>query len=321
MYIQGNSAKELDVVTVTAPTQASRLQKSPENITVIDTKLFYKTNQSALDILRQTSGIKVRTSGGYGAQTDFYINGISGKQIKFFLDGVPISALGETQGINLIPLEQTARFEIYKGVIPIQFGSDALGGAINMVSRNERTDFIDVSSAIGSFSTTKSNLNVRKFLTDHFYVGLSATYNYSKNDYNVMAEVPDVYGTPLVKNVRRFHNAFRFYNAKGQIGWFNTKWADQLSLIGQVSHSYDQIQNNVIMRQPYGQVYNQDDLAGGVVQYSKRDLIKHVQLNAYASLYNVRGFFADTTLNVYNWEGKVVDRRATGGKSLLLETF
>ncbi|MBC3789196.1 TonB-dependent receptor domain-containing protein [Spirosoma utsteinense] len=314
IYVQDNSARELELVTVTAPTQASRLQKSPENITVIDTKPFYKTNQTALDVIRQTSGIKVRTSGGYGAQTNFYINGISGKQIKFFLDGVPTSALGETQGINLIPLEQTARFEIYKGVIPIGFGSDALGGAINMVSRNERNDFIDVSSAIGSFKTTKNNLNVRKFLTDHFYVGLSATYNYSKNDYSVMAEVPDVYGIPSVKNVRRFHNAFRFYNAKVQAGWINTKWADQLSLTGQLSHTYDQIQNNVIMRQPYGQAYNQDDLAGGVVQYSKRELIKNVQLNAYASLYSVKGFFADTTLSVYNWEGDVVDRRATGGE-------
>ncbi|MEO6282394.1 MAG: TonB-dependent receptor [Dyadobacter sp.] len=290
------------------------MQKSPQNITVINTRLYYKTNQSVLDILRRTSGIKIRTNGGFGAKADFYINGISGKQIKFFLDGVPLSALGETQGINLIPLEQTSSIEIYKGVIPVFLGSDALGGAINMVSRNENKNFLDISTAIGSYGTTKSNINARKFLTQHYYLGISGSYNRSANDYRVSVEVPNEFGNPQTRNVRRFHNQFKFYNAKFQTGWINTRWADDLSVTGQLSHTYDQIQNNVIMTQPYGQAYNEDNLSGGVLHYKKRDVFKNVHINGYGSFYRVKGFFADTTLNVYNWEGKIVDRRAMGGE-------
>lgn len=303
-----------DAIVITALTQEEEIQQMPGNTVSIDTRPFYKTNLSSLDIIKRTSGIKVRTSGGYGAKTDFYINGISGKQIKFFLDGVPLSALGETQGINLIPLEQTERFEIYKGVIPIHLGCDALGGAINIVSRNERRNFLDVSTSIGSFNTTKNNLNLKQFLTKHYYIGLSATYNYSANDYKVFAEVPNQFGNPEIKNVRRFHNRYVFYNTKFETGWINKKWCDYLSVHGQYSHTYDQIQNNVIMRQPYGKADYKEDLFGGLIRYKKKGLIKNVTVSGFASYYKIKGLYADTTLNVYNWEGKVVDKRFSGGE-------
>ena len=45
---------------------------------------------------------------------------------KLFVDGNPVDNLGETQGINIVPVQQTERFEIYKGVVPVELGTDAL---------------------------------------------------------------------------------------------------------------------------------------------------------------------------------------------------
>ncbi|MCU0469220.1 MAG: TonB-dependent receptor [Arcicella sp.] len=308
------TSKTLVGVTVIAPTLERELLRLPENMTVVNTTQFYKTNQGVLDVLRRTSGIKIRTNGGYGARTDFYINGISGKQIKFFLDGVPLSALGETQSINIVPLEQTSRFEIYKGVIPIRLGSDALGGAVNIVSRNDMKDYLDVSTSISSFQTTKNNLNVRKYITNNQYVEISSTYNYARNNYPVLAEVPDEFGSPVIKNVRRFHNRYQFYNTKLSTGWVNKPWADQFSIMAQMAETQDEIQNNVIMRQPYGQAKYGENLYGGLLRYTKRDLFKNIHVNTYLSYSNVKSAFTDTTLNVYNWEGLVVDKRFSGGE-------
>ena len=313
-FVLKEDSKTLVGVTVIAPTIERELLKLPENMTVVNTKPFYKTNQGVLDVLRRTSGIKIRTNGGYGARTDFYINGISGKQIKFFLDGVPLSALGETQSINIVPLEQTSRFEIHKGVIPIRLGSDALGGAINIVSRDDLKDYLDVSTSVSSFNTTKNNLNIRKFIADNQYVGLSSTYNYAKNDYPILAEIPDEFGSPVFRNVKRFHNRYQFYNVKLSTGWINKPWANQFSMMIQTAETQDEIQNNVIMRQPYGQAKYGENSYGGLLKYVKRDLFKNIHVNTYLSYSKVKSAFSDTTLNVYNWDGLVVDKRFSGGE-------
>jgi len=161
-YAQKDSVKikQLEEVQVLSSFQKT-MQELPLNTTIINTKVFYQTNQNSLDILKQNSGINIRTNGGYGSNADFFINGISGKQIKFFVDGNPVDNLGETQGINIVPVQQTERFEIYKGVVPVELGTDALGGAVNIITRKESKDYLDFSTAYSSFNTTKTNLQFR----------------------------------------------------------------------------------------------------------------------------------------------------------------
>lgn len=293
---------------------AKTMQELPLNITVISTKGFYQTNQNSLDILKQNSGINIRTNGGYGAYTDFFINGISGKQIKFFVDGNPVDNLGETQGINIVPVQQTERFEIYKGVVPVELGTDALGGAVNIVTRKEIYDYLDFSTAYSSFNTTKTNLQFRKNLSQNFYLNVLASYNHSDNDYKVLAEVPNEFGNIEIKNSKRFHNQFAFSNVKMETGITNTKWANVLSIQAQYAQTYSELQHNVIMRQPYGQALYTDKLKGVILKYQKANLLKNLDFNAFFNYNETQSVFTDTTKNVYNWEGKVVDRRSQGGE-------
>ncbi len=305
--------KQLSEIKVTSSVMRT-LKEKPLNVLVINTKVFYQSNQNSLDILKQNSGVNIRTNGGYGSNADFFINGISGKQIKFFVDGNPIDNLGQTQGINIVPVQQTERFEIYKGVIPIELGTDALGGAVNIVTRKDNKDYLDFSSAYGSFNTYKNVLQLKKFINPHFYIGLGGSYNHSDNDYKVLAEVPDEFGNPIIKNVRRFHNQFTFTNLKIETGLSQLKWANVLSLQFQYAHSFDELQHNVIMRQPYGEALFTSSLKGLLLRYQKVNLLKNLDFNSYFNYNETISKFRDTTLNVYNWEGKVVDRRFTGGE-------
>ena len=290
------------------------MQALPFNTTVINTKLFYQTNQSGLEVLRQNSGINIRTNGAYGANAEFFINGISGKQIKFFVDGNPVDNLGETQGINIVPIQQTERFEIYKGVIPIELGTDALGGAVNIVTRKENKDFVDFSTAYSSFNTFKNSLQLRKGFGQHFYAMLSGSYNHADNNYLVTAEVPNQLGKVELKGVPRFHNEFDFSNLKLEAGFLNTKWADKFSIQAQYATTQSELQHNLLMRQPYGEAAYTDLLRGITVQYQKANLLKNVTFNAFLSYNETKNVFIDTTLNVYNWEGIVVDKRFSGGE-------
>ena len=70
------------------------------------------------------------------------LDGFSGKHVKLFIDGVPQEGVGSSFGLNNIPINFADRIEVYRGVVPVGFGTDALGGVINIVTnKNRKTGF------------------------------------------------------------------------------------------------------------------------------------------------------------------------------------
>ncbi len=121
-----DSSRVLEEVVVTSSNEASeQLKRQPLNVSVIQAMPFYKTNATGLDLLRQVSGIKIKQSGGFGSRSDFFISGSTGKQVKFFIDGLPQDNLGETQLINIYPVEQIERIEVTQ-CIPIRSMTERL---------------------------------------------------------------------------------------------------------------------------------------------------------------------------------------------------
>ncbi len=311
---KADSVKSMAGVTVTTAVSSKALKQQPVNVAIVDSRPFYNTNFTGLDLLRQTSGIKVRQAAGYGSNAEFFINGSTGKQVKYFVDGLPQDNLGETQGLNIIPLEQTERIEVYKGILPVDLGADALGAAINIVTRREREDYINASYATGSFNTHKLNLGGKKFSGKHFFAGIQAAGAYSDNNYKIDAEVYDNFGNPHPVRVRRFHDAFRNFSVRGEAGWTNTVWTDAASVTVANSGLHRELQSNIVMTQPYGKAIYQEQLWSGIARYSKRNLFKNTDVSAYISYNKVSGLFRDTSRNVYNWYGLVTDRKLSGGE-------
>ena len=120
-------------------------------------------HNSTLDLshaLDRISGVRIRETGGVGSNSTFSLNGFSGRQVRFFIDGVPMENFGTSFQINNIPINLAERIEVYKGVVPISFGADALGGAVNIVTTKRAGRYIDASYSYGSFNTHKSYINV-----------------------------------------------------------------------------------------------------------------------------------------------------------------
>ena len=218
-----------EVVVTGTNEESKRLKLLPVNVSIIEAMPFYKTNATGLDLLRQVSGIKIKQGGGFGARSDFFINGSTGKQVKFFIDGLPQDNLGETQLLNIYPVEQIERLEVYKGVLPVDLGADALGAAINIVTRKENENYFDASYSVASFNTHRLNLSGRKYLSNHFFIGLQANANYARNNYRIDGEVPNQTGNIEIKKVNRFHDVYKNHNIQLQAGILDKPFADQFT--------------------------------------------------------------------------------------------
>ncbi len=306
---------ELEEVVVNGQSESQMLLQSTASVSVLETKQLYAQSNNTSDIVKQIPGVNVRQTGGFGSSADIYINGMSGKQVKFFLDGVPLSYFGSGLGLNVLPVNLMEQIEVYKGVVPVDLGADALGGAINIVSRKEYANYLDASYSFGSFNTHKANLNAQVVNpVSHWITGVNSFYNHSDNNYKIDIEIPDQFGNPVPATVKRFHDHFTNYLANVYTGVYDKKYADRLIFSARYSGLDDDIQHNAVMAQPYGQVVYDESTLGFSTNFEKEEILPHTSLRWYGGVNLTRGHLVDTTLNAYTWDGEVYDRRTDGGE-------
>ncbi len=314
-FIIKEEAVNLSEVAVTGKSEASALRESVASVAVLEVKGLYAQSTNTSDIMKQIAGVNVRQAGGFGSDADIYINGMSGKQIKLFIDGIPISYFGSGLNLNVLPVNLMKQIEVYKGVVPVHLGADALGGAINIISRKEFSNYLDASYSFGSFNSHKVNLNGQLVNQEKkFLAGINSFFNYSDNNYKVDIEIPNEFGNPEPATVQRFHDRFSNYLLSMYAGVFDRSFADQLIFSARYSGLEDEIQHNAIMAQPYGEVAYDESTLGFSIEYEKKNILPNTDLKWYGGLNYTNGNFIDTTLNAYTWDGEVYRRRTDGGE-------
>ena len=258
------------------------------------------------EVLAQTQGINVRRTGGLGSRTNFSMNGLTGNQIRFFLEGIPLEYHGYTFGISTVPVNLIDRVEVYKGVVPIEFGADALGGAVNLITPKIKSGFSGSFSAqAGSFGTYRTSLVLNNYNEKTgFFVKGSGFYDSSKNNYKVDVDVPDNFGKIKEVTVRRFHDAYKGYGLQLITGIKDRTWAKELSIEGFYTDYTKEIQHNQLMVGiPYGEVMTYRKAAGTVLTY-RNDFGENFLLDVISG-YNYRERqFTDVADFVYNWYGE-----------------
>lgn len=308
-----NSTK-LDEVVINAETPVSKIKNQPLSVSVLETKNLSSKTMSNADAIGAIAGVNVRQNGGLGSEVNFSINGMTGKQIRFFMDGIPLEHYSSEMNIGSVPATFFSRFEIYKGSVPISLASDVLGGAVNMVSRDDVKNFMDLSYGIGSFNTHKLVMNSRYFFKKSTYLSLNAFANHSDNNYKMEAEILDRNGNSYMGTVRRFHNKFSNYMVRPELGIKNTSWADNAFISFYVSGNNSELQHDALAKQPYGDAVSKSASIGTLLRYKKYELAKNLDVDAYVVANYARPHLIDTSLNVYNWKGEVIATRNQGGE-------
>ncbi|WP_313511984.1 TonB-dependent receptor plug domain-containing protein [Sphingobacterium sp.] len=126
-YLEIDPSTNIDQVVVHGKSAVQKVRETPFNVVAIDAKSQYNSTLDLAHLLDRASGVKIRETGGVGSDMNITLNGFTGRNIRVFIDGVPMEGMGSAFQLNNIPVNAADRIEIYKGVVPIEFGSDALG--------------------------------------------------------------------------------------------------------------------------------------------------------------------------------------------------
>ena len=236
------------------------------------------------------------------------LDGFSGKHVKVFIDGVPQEGVGSSFGLNNIPVNFAERIEVYKGVVPVGFGSDAIGGVINIVTnKKKRNWFLDASYSYGSFNTHKSNIHFGRTLRNGFTYEINAFQNYSDNNYYIDGSIKDFETGNInagISRVKRFNDTYHNEAVIGKIGVVDKGWADRLMLGFTYSNMYQDIQTGVRQNIVYGEKHRKGYSLMPSVEYRKRDLIlKGLELTLTGNYNRNTTYNVDTAAYEYNWLG------------------
>ena len=319
--------EELEEVVIVS-NGISRLKRSAFNAVALDTKGLENSNRSLSEALAKAPGMKVRESGGVGSDMQLSLDGFSGKHIKVFIDGVPQEGVGSSFGLNNIPAGFAERIEIYKGVVPVGFGTDAIGGVINIITKKKRDRwFLEASYSYGSFNTHKSYVHFGQTLKNGFTYEVNAFQNYSDNDYKVDVN-PEVFtfnpdgsvstyiDTRNKVRVKRFNDTYHNEAIIGKVGIVDKTWADRLMLSFTYSHMYQDIQTGVRQITVYGEKHRFGHSLMPSLEYRKQNLLTK-GLDAILTVnYNRNATTnVDTSYYHYNWYGERYRMNSPGEQS------
>lgn len=308
------AATPVEVHVQGARSEAERLQQSAEAVNVVELRQAREQTADLGEVLARTQGVSVRRDGGLGSNVRFSLNGLTDDQIRFFLDGVPLEFAGFPSGVANVPVNLVDRVEVYRGVVPVRFGADALGGVVNLVTPDLKRSYFDTSYQVGSFGTHRVALNGRYYDPDTgFVLGHTAYLDIAKNDYDVNVQVPRDDGSQVDAKVPLFHARYRAYGATLDAGVIERPWAKRLMLTAYATSFDRQIQNNLVMTVPYGEVRDGETDYGATAKYDV-DLGKQVELNVVANYSHRIIRYVDDSMWVYDWYGQRIHERLAPGE-------
>lgn len=184
-----SSANVLSEVVVRESSQQAeinRIRQSPMAVTVVDGAKLRGRSSGIEEILTRTSGIKVRKTGGLGSASRISVHGLEGKRVAVYINGFPLNSPDGSFDINDIPIDVIKYIEVYKGIVPAEYGGDGLGGAINIVTREDECDLVGFTQELASFGTSKTLASAQKlFAKSGILFNVAFFKNKSKNNYTM----------------------------------------------------------------------------------------------------------------------------------------
>lgn len=132
------NATMLERIVITTPLRReTTLARSTSSVTVIDRQSIESSAAPDLpSLLKSYTGVSIVSYGGQGASANLYLRGMSASQTLVLINGVRASSVTTgTASLGNIPLDSIERIEIAKGAHSAQYGSDAMGGVVNIITK------------------------------------------------------------------------------------------------------------------------------------------------------------------------------------------
>lgn len=210
--------KQLNDAVVTGQLGETNLQKSIIKVKVIDSKRIELQGAVNLkDVLSNELNIRVVNDPNLGS--GLVLQGVGGQGVKILIDGVPvIGREGGNIDLNQINLNNIERIEIIEGPMSINYGSDALGGVINLITKKNTTKQFGLN--LDSYAETTGQIN--------FGIGSQANFKNTGIEINFGRNFFDGYH-PNEKETRfrtwkPREQYFADFNLSYRAKWGNLRW-------------------------------------------------------------------------------------------------
>ena len=159
----------LDEVVVTATRMPQPLDKTIADTTVLNEQDI--RNSGATDVptlLRSLAGVEVAQSGGLGAQSSIFMRGTNSNQVLVLIDGVRVdSATTGSTALEHIMLDSIERIEVVRGNVSSLYGSEAIGGVIQLFTKHgSGAPALNASAGFGSYGTQRLSAGVSGEVND-----------------------------------------------------------------------------------------------------------------------------------------------------------
>ena len=157
---------ELGQVVVTATRTEREISDSPQPISVITKEeIMNSPDRTIPEVIQRAAGVVISSYGPLGAQATASIRGSEAAQVLIMIDGRRINdAQSGYFDLSNLPLtkDQIERIEVLRGGASALYGSDAMGGVINIITKSPSKDpSARISSSFGGFGTQEYSLNTR----------------------------------------------------------------------------------------------------------------------------------------------------------------
>ena len=253
---------QLDPIVVTASKSEEQISQVPARISIIEPHILDQSPVASLpDLLMSEAAINMVQSGGYGQTASIFLRGGNSNQTLVLRDGVRLNSA--TSGLASLPFIDTTdikQIEVLKGPASVLYGSDAISGVVQLLSKTPEKNSAFVTGEVGENKTYKSVVGA-DLAENGFYV-------------QVRGQRLETDGTP-VKETANAPDAS--YDQKG----FSTKiGVEQENYAASVD--YSQNEGNSAYDN-YGNLVNQDFKNEIINVKGKVKIVDNVELNARLS--------------------------------------
>jgi outer membrane receptor for ferrienterochelin and colicins len=242
------NSKKLGQLVVTGQYSGSTVENSVHQIRVIDQERIRAQGAVSLrDVLTNETNIRLSQDGILGSQMS--IQGVSGENVKIMIDGVPV--IGRLDGsidLSQINLDNIERIEIVEGPLSVSYGTDALGGTINLITKKQEKNSKSASANVYYESAGQYNAGVKLGISE---AKNSLSWSLGRNYFDGWS-ASDSY-TPLPISTIADDQRVKSWNPKEQL-FSNVKYTFQnkkltLSIYGDLF--WEEIENRGAPRLPY----------------------------------------------------------------------
>jgi vitamin B12 transporter len=130
---------KLNEVVITATKTPTNLLQVANSISVIDSVQIANSNSNnVFDVLKNETGISFTRQGGNGTLSNLYIRGANASHTLVLIDGVEVNLTNDPSGVydfSALPIDNISRIEVLRGPQSTLYGSDALAGVINIITK------------------------------------------------------------------------------------------------------------------------------------------------------------------------------------------